>query len=87
MIFAKNFARFYEKKYTLNIRRLVDNSFVPSAWRAGELYCKLTDFMNSRSSLRPCIRSPVGEIRAKSHFPLRLQVRLLDRGETKGSAA
>ena len=29
MVFAKNFARFYGKKNTWNIRRLVNESFVP----------------------------------------------------------
>ena len=44
MIFAENYARFYEKKNTWNIRRLVDDSFVPSSKRPSVLYCKLTDF-------------------------------------------
>ena len=43
MVFAKNFARFYGKKNTWNIRRLVDKSFVPSAQRTSVLYCRLTD--------------------------------------------
>ena len=32
------------KKNTWNIRRLVDESFVPSAQRTSVLYCRLTDF-------------------------------------------
>jgi hypothetical protein len=46
MIFAKKYARFYEKKkiHTWNIRRLVDDSFVPSVWRTRVLYYRLTDF-------------------------------------------
>ena len=45
MIFAKNYARFFEKKNnTWNIRRLVDDSFVPSARRTSILNCKLADF-------------------------------------------
>ena len=45
MDFAKDFARFYEKNNnTLNIRRLVDESFVPSAHQTSLLYCRLTDF-------------------------------------------
>ena len=45
MIFAKNFARNYEKKNnTWNIRRLVDKSFVPLALRTSVLCCRLTDF-------------------------------------------
>ena len=36
--------RNYEKKYTWNVRRLVDESFVPSAQRTSVLYCRLTDF-------------------------------------------
>ena len=41
-----NFARFYEKKNTWNIRRLVDadESFVPSAQGTSVLYCRLIDF-------------------------------------------
>ena len=45
MIFAKNYARFYEKtNNTWNIRRLVDDLFVPSSKQPSVLYCKLTDF-------------------------------------------
>ena len=33
MIFAENYARFHVKKISWNIRRLVDDSFVPSAQR------------------------------------------------------
>ena len=33
-----------EKKNTLNIKRLVDNSFVPPAHRNSVLYSRLTDF-------------------------------------------
>ena len=44
-VFAKNFARFYEKKNNAwNIRRLVDESFILSAQRTSVLYCRLTDF-------------------------------------------
>ena len=44
-VFAKNFARFYEKKNnTWNIRHLFDELFVPSAQGTSVLYCKLTDF-------------------------------------------
>ena len=40
-----NFARFYEKKNdTWNIRRLVEESFVPSTQLISILYCRLTDF-------------------------------------------
>ena len=43
-IFAKNFARNHEKKSnTWNIRRLINDSFVPSSKRPIVLYCKLTD--------------------------------------------
>ena len=41
---GKNFARNHEKKNTWNIRRLVNDSFVPSSKRPSVLYCKLTDF-------------------------------------------
>ena len=34
----------YEKKNTLNVRCLVDQSFVPSAQRTSILYCRLSDF-------------------------------------------
>ena len=37
--------RNYEKKNTWNVRRLVDESFVPSAQRTSILYCRLSDFM------------------------------------------
>ena len=41
--FCKEFARNHEKNDTWNIRRLVDNSFVPSSkWPS--VYCKLTEF-------------------------------------------
>ena len=43
-VFAKNFARFYEKKNTRKIRHLVDESFVQSAQQTSVLYCRLTDF-------------------------------------------
>ena len=37
MIFAKNFARNYEKKYnTWNIRRLVDESFITATQQPSE---------------------------------------------------
>ena len=43
--FAKNFARNYEKRNnTWNIRRLVVESFVPSAQLTSVLLCRLTDF-------------------------------------------
>ena len=44
MIFAKNFARNYEKISTWNIRRLVDESFVPATQRPSALYWRLSDF-------------------------------------------
>ena len=44
MVFAKNFARFYEKHETWNIRRLVEETFVPSTQRPSVLYSRLTDF-------------------------------------------
>ena len=34
-----------KKNNTWNIRRLVDNLFVPSSKQPSVLYCKLTDFM------------------------------------------
>ena len=44
IIFAKNFARLYEKKKnTWKIRHLVDKSFVPATQRIGVLYCRLSD--------------------------------------------
>ena len=55
-VFAKFFARFYEKKNnTWNIRPLVDKSFVPSAQQTSVLYCRLTDF--STGSLKSNDRS------------------------------
>ena len=36
--------RNYEKKNTWNVRRLVNESFVPSAQRTSILYCRLSDF-------------------------------------------
>ena len=44
MIFAKNFVRYYEKNNTWNIRRLVDESFVPVTQRPSELYWRFSDF-------------------------------------------
>ena len=46
MIFAKNFARNYEKTiiHTWNIRQLVNESFVPATQRTSVLYWRLTDF-------------------------------------------
>ena len=38
--------RNYEKKNNWNVRRLVDESFVPLANRTSILYCRLSDFMN-----------------------------------------
>ena len=39
-----NSIRNYEKKNTWNVKRLVDNSFVPLAHRTSELYSRLTAF-------------------------------------------
>ena len=36
--------RNYEKKNTWNVKRLVDNLFVPLAHRTSVLYSRLTDF-------------------------------------------
>ena len=36
--------RNYEKDNALNIRRLVDESFVPATQRTSVLYCRLSDF-------------------------------------------
>ena len=41
---SKVYIRNYEKKNTWNIKRLVDDSFVPSSKQPSVLYCKLTDF-------------------------------------------
>ena len=41
-IFAKNFARNCEKK-TWNIRRLVDDSFIPANQKTSVLYRRLSD--------------------------------------------
>ena len=49
MVFAKNFARFYDT--TWNIRRLVNELFVPSAQQTRVLYCRLTGFKNFMSLL------------------------------------
>ena len=43
----------YEKNNTWNIRRLVDNSFVPSAQQTSVLYCRLTDFKPSNGIENP----------------------------------
>ena len=40
---GKNFARNHEKKNTWNIRRLVDDWFVPSSKQPSVSYCRLTD--------------------------------------------
>ena len=45
MIFAKNFAKNHEKN-TWDIRRLVNDSFIPSSKRPSVLHCKLTDFFS-----------------------------------------
>ena len=45
MVFTKNFARFYEKNNTWNIRRLVDDLFVPSIQQTSVLYYRLTNFL------------------------------------------
>ena len=48
----KNFARNHEKKIILrNIRRFVDDSFVPSSKQPSVLYCKLTYFKSTPSKL------------------------------------
>ena len=53
MIFAKKYARFYERNNnTWNIRRLVDDSFVPSSEQPSVLYCKLTDFKREGQRFR-----------------------------------
>ena len=44
LIFAKNFARNYEKKNTCNIRCLVDKLFIPATQQPSLLYGKLSDF-------------------------------------------
>jgi hypothetical protein len=38
-----------KKNNTWNIRRLIDDSFVPSSKRPSLLYCKLTDFKSIES--------------------------------------
>ena len=43
-VFAKNFARFYEKKIMLGTSEAW-LTFVPSAQRTSVSYCRLTDFM------------------------------------------
>ena len=44
-VYILNFLQEIMKKiYTWNIRRLVDNSVVPSAQRTSILYCRLSDF-------------------------------------------
>ena len=45
MIFAKNFARNYEKNNTWNIRRLVNESFVPANQQTSVSYCRLKNFL------------------------------------------
>ena len=45
MIFAKNFARSYEKINTWNIRRLVGGSVRQMNQRISVIYYKLTNFM------------------------------------------
>ena len=59
--------RNYEKKNTWNFRRLVDESFVPSAQRTSVLYCRLTDFWcnidsrnnsHARTRARTCASAP-----------------------------
>ena len=46
MSFAKNFARNHEKRnITWNIRRLVNDSFVPSSKQPSVSYCRLMDFI------------------------------------------
>ena len=60
--FANNFARFYEKKNnTWNIRRLVDELFVPSAQRTSVIHCRLTDFRRV-SRLAAGRRAPILDI-------------------------
>ena len=55
---GKNFARNHEKKNTWNIRRLVNDSFVPSSKRPSVLYCKLTDLWSGLD----CGKKGVGPI-------------------------
>ena len=43
-VYAKSFARFYEKKNTWKIKCFVDESFVPWTQWTSILYCRLTDF-------------------------------------------
>ena len=43
-VFAKNFARFYEKKNAWNLRSLVDESFVPANQQTSVSYFRSMDF-------------------------------------------
>ena len=62
--FSKNFARFYEKKNIWNIRRFVDESFVPSAQQTSVLYCRLKDFMSSQEpDCDVCLAKPLTKLR------------------------
>ena len=54
------------KKTTWNIRRLVDDSFVPSARRTSVLYCRLTDFM--QESRTENLLGPDNNIEFSKHF-------------------
>ena len=60
MIFAKDFARNYEKNNTWNIRRLVDESFVPADQQTNVLYCRLSDLWSrtsqAKGSLKPAFK-------------------------------
>jgi hypothetical protein len=47
---AKYFTRNYEKKNTWNIRRLVDQSFVPLAQWTSVLYCRLSDLRENKTN-------------------------------------
>ena len=62
-VFAKNFSRFYEKKIILgNIRRLVDESFVPLAQQTSVSYCRLTGFESFLPQCICCILYPIAKV-------------------------
>ena len=71
MIFAKNFARNYEKNNTSNIKCLVDVSFVPTTRQPIVLYWRLSDFTPTFLLSSPTFQlfTPMGNSEATQKKP------------------
>ena len=73
-MFANNFAKvLWKKNNTLNIRCLVDESFVPANQRTNVLYCRLSDFcmyvqLKSAASCLFAVRDINGSFRFRGSY-------------------